>query len=88
MRYVLYRYNKCAVCASQLLTLPFHVGSLQVGVNVNLDASYLFRDHKVEVANTVDLRTYARHCLIETPSSALTDMACDGQPDELPGHHC
>ncbi|CAM9721026.1 unnamed protein product, partial [Laminaria digitata] len=45
-----------------------------VGVNVNLDASYLVRDYKVEVANTVDLRTHARQCLVETPSRSLAGM--------------
>ena len=35
----------------------------------------MFRDYKVEVANTVDLQTYARHCLMETASGALADMA-------------
>ncbi|CAM9748150.1 unnamed protein product, partial [Laminaria digitata] len=64
----------CFRTPDKLLTQPFDVVFLQVGVNVNLDASYLFRDYKVEVANTVDSRTHARQCLVETPSRSLAGM--------------
>ena len=48
------------VCASEpftkLLTQYFNVGFLQVGVNVNLDASHLFKDYNVDVANDSAIR--------------------------------
>lgn len=57
---------------------------LQVGVNVNLDASFLERDYGVKVANTVDLRTHARECWVETPSRSLAGMVSALVGKELP----
>ncbi|CAM9376638.1 unnamed protein product [Sphacelaria rigidula] len=46
----------------------------KVGVNVNSDASLLERDYGVDVGNTVDVRTHARECWVETPSRSLAGM--------------
>ncbi|CBJ28935.1 similar to Werner syndrome protein [Ectocarpus siliculosus] len=56
----------------------------KVGVNINSDATYLERDYGIEVANTVDLRTYARQCWVETPSRSLAGMASSLLGRQLP----
>ena len=65
--------EKC-VCAHLILMQSVTTAHLQVGVNVNLDAGFLARDYGVNVANTVDVRTHARECWVETPSRSLADM--------------
>lgn len=57
---------------------------LQVGVNVNLDATYLERDYGVQVANTVDLRTFAREGWVETPCRSLAGMTSSLLGKQLP----
>ncbi|CAM9506220.1 unnamed protein product [Sphacelaria rigidula] len=57
---------------------------LQVGVNANSDASLLEGDHGVDVANTVDVRTHARECWVETPSRSLAGMTGALIGKELP----
>ena len=47
---------------------------LQVGVNIKSDATYLERDYEVKVANTVDVRTHAKACWVQTPSRSLAGM--------------
>ena len=49
------------MCAHILVLIrPVATAYLQVGVNVNLDESYLARDYGVKVVNTVDVRTHVR----------------------------
>ena len=74
MRHLLYKCKWYAVYDSQILTQPFHVGFLQADVNIKWDATYPFREYKVEVANTVDLRICAGHHLVETPSGLVADI--------------
>jgi len=57
---------------------------VQVGVNVNLDATFLERDYGIEVANTVDLRTHARNCWVEVPPQSLAGMASFLLKKDLP----
>ena len=66
------------------LTQSVVTSHLQVGVNVNLDAKFLERDYGVEVANTVDLRTHARECWVETPSRSLAGIVSSLLGQELP----
>ncbi|CAN0539532.1 unnamed protein product, partial [Laminaria digitata] len=63
---------------------PVATAHLQVGINVNLDASFLARDYGVKVANTVDVRTHARECWVETPSRSLAGMVFSLLGKELP----
>lgn len=72
-------FTRCFILTH--LTVTAH---LQVGVNVNLDASFLERDYGVKVANTVDLRTHARECWVETPSRSLAGMVSALVGKELP----
>lgn len=49
-----------------------------------MDANFLERDYGVEVANTVDLRTHARECWVQTPSRSLAGMVSSLLGKELP----
>eukprot|EP00752_Nemacystus_decipiens_P018513 g16598.t1 len=64
--------------------------ALPIGVNVNLDATNLERDYGVQVANTVDLRTFARQGWVESPCRSLAEDVDteDGDEDDRDGHDC
>ena len=73
------------MCAHILVLIrPVATAYLQVGVNVNLDESYLARDYGVKVVNTVDVRTHVRECWADTPSRSLAGMVYSLLGKELP----
>lgn len=77
------------VCACMHLLLMQSVSTastahLQVGVNVNLDATFLARDYGVTVKNTADVRAHASECWVETPSRSLAGMVSSLLGKELP----
>lgn len=49
-----------------------------------MDATYLERDYGVQVANTMDLRTYAREGWVETPCRSLAGMTSSLLGKQLP----
>lgn len=81
-----FKMNAIEECVCTLLVFirSFATAHLQVGVNVNADAGYLARDYGVKVANTVDVRTHARKCWVETPSRSLAGMVSYLLGKELP----
>ena len=73
------------VCAHILVLMrPVATAHLQVGLNENLDASYLARDYGVNVVNTADVRTRARERWVDTPSCSLAGMVSSLFGKELP----
>ncbi|CAN0211158.1 unnamed protein product, partial [Laminaria digitata] len=48
--------------------------SAQTGVAIKADATHIFNDYRVEVANTVDLRTLAKSNLVATASRSLAGL--------------
>lgn len=59
----------CLTCGSQQ--------SAQTGVAINTDATHIFNDYGVQMANTVDLRTLAKANLVATSSRSLAGLtAC------------
>ncbi|CAN0581265.1 unnamed protein product, partial [Laminaria digitata] len=43
-------------------------------IKVRVNIAFLARDYGVKVANTVDVRTHARECWVETPPRSLAGM--------------
>lgn len=52
----------------------FFLHCVQVGVAINGDATRLRNHYGVEMANTVDLRTYARSCWVKVATRSLAGM--------------
>ncbi|CAM9778841.1 unnamed protein product, partial [Pylaiella littoralis] len=57
---------------------------IKTGVAINNDASHIFKDYGVIVANTVDLRTLAKSNLIVTSSRTLAGMTASLLGKQLP----